>query len=116
MYDNLRQQHTSILSAFSLTDGSGHSTIHHSDIFSAPTEEMMQCFMTQPNQFLIATFIGMCLVLVRTHAHVLDAWIRRQGASIYDTNFRDLVSVSAGTPGLDLTWYSLECVMLISRR
>jgi hypothetical protein len=62
----LRQQYNSLFSDFSLTDGSGHSTI----IFSAPTEEMMQGFMRQPNQFMIAKFIGKCL---RVRKHVLSA-------------------------------------------
>ena len=42
MDDNLRQHHKSLFSVFSLSDGSGHSSI----IFSAPTEEMMQGLMT----------------------------------------------------------------------
>ena len=63
MYDNLRQHHKSLLSVFSLLDGSGHSSI----IFSAPTEEMMQGFMRQPNQFLIAKFIGKCLLMRTKH-------------------------------------------------
>ena len=63
MYDNLRQHYNSLFSAFSLLDGSGHSTI----IFNALTEEMMQGFMRQPNQFLIAKFIGKCLLMRTKH-------------------------------------------------
>ena len=61
MYDNLRQHHKSLLSVFSLLDGSGHSSI----IFSAPTEEIVQCFMRQP--FLTAIFIGKCLLIRTKH-------------------------------------------------
>ena len=50
-------------------DGSGHTSI----IFSAPTEEMMQGFMRQPNQFLLAKFIGKYL-LMRTK-HMLGWWV-----------------------------------------
>ena len=63
MYDNLRQRYKSLFSVFSLLDRSDHSSI----ILSAPTEEMMQCFMGQPNQFLIAKFIGKCLLMRTKH-------------------------------------------------
>ena len=65
MYDNLRQHYKSLFSVFLLipVDRSGHSSI----IFSATTEEMMQCFMGQPNQFLIAKFIGRCLLMRSKH-------------------------------------------------
>ena len=63
MYDNLRQHYKSLFSVFSLIDRSGHSSI----IFSATTEEIMQCFMGQPNQFLIAKFIGKCLLMRSKH-------------------------------------------------
>ncbi len=45
LYDSLRQYHSSLFSAYSLSDGK-HITI----FFSAPTEDMMQDFMSQPNQ------------------------------------------------------------------
>ena len=57
MFDNLRQHYKSIFKA------PGFSSI----IFKAPTEEMMQCFMGQPNQFLIAKFIGKCLLMRTKH-------------------------------------------------
>ena len=63
MYDNLRQHYKSLFSVFSLLDGSGHSSI----IFSAPTEETMQGFMGQPNQFLVAKCIGKCLLMRSKH-------------------------------------------------
>ena len=63
MYDNLRQHYKSLFSVFSLIDRSGHSNI----IFSATMEEMMQGFMGQPNQFLIAKFIGKCLLMRSKH-------------------------------------------------
>ena len=63
MYDNLRQHYKSLFSVFSLLNRSGHSSI----IFSALTEEMMQCFMGQPNQFLLAKFIGKCLLMRSKH-------------------------------------------------
>ena len=63
MYDNLRQHCKSLSSVFSILDRSGHSSI----IYSAPTEEMMQCFMGQPNQFLVAKFISNCLLMRSKH-------------------------------------------------
>ena len=63
MYDNLRQNYKSLFSVFSLLDRSGHSSI----IFSAPSKEMMQGFVRQPNQFLIAKFIGTCLLKRTKH-------------------------------------------------
>ena len=63
MYDNLRHYYKSLFSVFSLSDRSSHSSI----IFNASTEEMMQGFMRQPNQFLIAKFIGKCLLMRTKH-------------------------------------------------
>ena len=63
MYDNLRQHYKSLFSVFSLSDRSGHSII----IFNASTKEMMQGFMRQPKQFLIAKFIGKCLLMRTKH-------------------------------------------------
>ena len=63
IFDNLRQHCNSLFSVFSQLNGSGHSSI----IFSAPTEEMMQCFMGQPKQFLIAKFIGKGLLMRSRH-------------------------------------------------
>ena len=63
MYDNLRQHYKSLSSVFSLFDRSGYSSI----ICSAPTEEMMQCLMGHPNQFLIDKFIGKYLLMRSKH-------------------------------------------------
>ena len=63
IYDELRQHYNSIFTVLSLLDVCGHSSI----TFSAPTEEMMQGFMKQPNQFLVAKIIGKCMLMRTKH-------------------------------------------------
>ena len=67
----------------------------------------MQCFMGQPNQFLTAKFIGKCLQTRSSIGLVKVGVLMAQ-------KVRDLVFVSAGTPGLDLTWSPSEGVMMMN--
>ena len=67
IYSSLRQHFQGLFSSFSLVNNQGHITL----LISDSTEDMMQRFMGQADQFLIGKFIGNAWQLEQ-HAACLD--------------------------------------------
>ena len=63
IYSSLRQHFRGLFGSFSLVNNQGHITL----LISDSTEDMMQRFMGQADQFLIGTFIGKCMAVRAAH-------------------------------------------------
>jgi hypothetical protein len=63
LYNNLRQQFRGLFASFSVVNNQGHITL----LISDSTEDLMQRFMGQIDQFLIGKFIGKCMTVRAAH-------------------------------------------------
>ncbi len=63
LYSSVRQQYRGLFSRFCLANDQGHITL----LISGSTEDMMQEFMGQFDQFLIGKFIGKCMAVRAAH-------------------------------------------------